>query len=198
VDLKETIMPAGYVHYARIDCNDCGKFVKWAKKPEKQIMQKINKYTGGYGDMNNVSLVGRLTKDVDMRYTAANNTAVAGFTLAVNRRIKAEGQPDADFIPVVAWQKTAEFCSKYFRKGQQVWINGRIQTRNWDDTDGKKHYVTEIIAEEVGFADSKKDDGTGSNSGNQQQSPPPQQQNDSNPSPSNPLPAAVNMPWEKQ
>jgi single-strand DNA-binding protein len=111
--------------------------------------------------MNNVSLVGRLTKDPELRYTSGNNTAVAGFTLAVNRRIKADGQPDADFLPVVAWQKTAEFCSKYFKKGLQVWVQGRIQTRNWEDDQNVKHYVTEIVAEQVGFADSKKDGESG-------------------------------------
>ena len=79
--------------------------------------------------MNNVSLVGRLTKDPEMRYTQANNTAVTGFTLAVNRRFKQDGQPDADFVSIVAWQKTAEFCNKYFVKGQQVWVQGRIQPR---------------------------------------------------------------------
>ena len=110
--------------------------------------------------MNNVSLVGRLTKDPESRFTT-NNTAVAGFTLAVNRRFKQEGQPEADFVGIVAWQKTAEFCGKYFKKGQQVWICGRIQTRTWDDTEGVKHYVTEIVADAVGFADSKKEDGAG-------------------------------------
>ena len=108
--------------------------------------------------MNNVSLVGRLTKDPEVRYTQANNTAVAGFTLAVNRRFKQDGQPDADFVGIVAWQKTAEFCGKYFKKGQQVWVCGRIQTRTWDDTEGVKHYVTEVVADAVGFADSKKED----------------------------------------
>ena len=118
--------------------------------------------------MNNTSLIGRLTKDVDLRYTGTN-VAVAGFTLAVNRRIKSEGQPDADFISIVAWQKTAEFSSKYFKKGQQVWVNGRIQTRTWDDAEGKKHYVTEVVAEEVGFADSKKDEGAAAPAGGQPQ-----------------------------
>lgn len=117
--------------------------------------------------MNNVSLVGRLTKDPESRFTT-NNTAVCGFTLAVNRRVKQDGQPDADFLPVVAWQKTAEFCGKYFQKGQQVWVTGRLQTRTWDDKEGKKHYVTEIVAHEVGFADSKKGDGTGSGQAGQQ------------------------------
>ena len=105
--------------------------------------------------MNKVILIGRLTKDVEVRYTQ-NNTMVASFSLAVNRRFKQEGQPEADFINIVAWNKVAEFASKYFGKGQQVAVVGRLQTRNYDDKDGKKVYVTEVIAEETYFADSKK------------------------------------------
>ncbi len=107
--------------------------------------------------MNKVILMGRLTRDPEMRFTQGNNTAVCSFSLAVNRRYKQEGQPDADFINIVAWGKTAEFCGKYFTKGQQVGVIGRIQTRNYDDKEGKKVYVTEVIAEETYFADSKKD-----------------------------------------
>lgn len=100
--------------------------------------------------MNKVVLLGRLTKDVDVRYTQATNIMVASFSLAVNRRFAKEGEErQADFINVVAWSKTAEFCSKYFKKGQQVGIIGRIQTRNWEDDQGQKHYVTEVVAEEV-------------------------------------------------
>ena len=84
---------------------------------------------------------------------------VASFNLAVNRRFAKEGEEkQADFINIVAWDKTGEFCSKYFKKGQQVGIIGRIQTRNHDDKDGKKVYVTEVIAEEAYFADSKKEE----------------------------------------
>ena len=109
--------------------------------------------------MNKVCLIGRLTKDPEVRYTQTNNTLVASFNLAVNRRFVNEGEErQADFIPIVAWAKTGEFCSKYFKKGQQVGIVGRIQTRNWDDEQGNKHYVTEVIAEEVYFADSKRVD----------------------------------------
>ena len=101
--------------------------------------------------------MGRLTRDVDVRYTQTNNTMVANFTLAVNRRFAKEGDQQADFINIVAWNKTAEFCSKYFKKGQQVAVIGRIQTRSWDDDQGQKHYATEVIADEVYFADSKKE-----------------------------------------
>ena len=107
--------------------------------------------------MNKVILMGRLTRDPETKYTQGNNTAVCSFSLAVNRRFRTEGQPDADFINIVSWGKTAEFCSKYFTKGQQVGVIGRIQTRSYDDKNGKKVYVTEVVAEEVYFADSKKE-----------------------------------------
>ena len=108
--------------------------------------------------MNKVILMGRLTRDPEVRYTQTNNTLVASFSLAVNRRFARQGEErQADFINVVAWSKTGEFCSKYFKKGQQVGVIGRIQTRNWDDEQGQKHYVTEVIAEEAYFADSKRE-----------------------------------------
>lgn len=108
--------------------------------------------------MNKAILMGRLTRDPETRYTQTNNVQVTSFTLAVNRRFTKEGEQQADFINVVTWNKTAEFVSKYFKKGQQVGIIGRIQTRNYDDDQGQKHYVTEVIAEEVYFADSKKEE----------------------------------------
>ena len=108
--------------------------------------------------MNKVILMGRLTKDPEVRYTQANNTQVTSFTLAVNRRFTKEGEQQADFINCIAWSKTAEFVSKYFKKGQQVAVIGRIQVRNYEDDKGTKHYITEIIAEEVYFAGDKKED----------------------------------------
>ena len=108
--------------------------------------------------MNKVILMGRLTRDPEVRYTSTNNTLVATFSLAVNRRFARQGEErQADFINVVAWDKTGEFCSKYFKKGQQVGVIGRIQTRNYDDKDGKKVYVTEVVAEETYFADSRRE-----------------------------------------
>lgn len=108
--------------------------------------------------MNKVCLIGRLTKDPEVRYTQSNNTLVATFNLAINRRFTKEGdEVQADFIQIVAWAKTGEFCSKYFRKGQQVGICGRIQSRNWNDEQGQKHYATEVVAEDVCFADGKKE-----------------------------------------
>ena len=108
--------------------------------------------------MNKVILMGRLTRDPEVRYTTTNNTLVASFSLAVNRRFQRQGEErQADFINIVAWDKTGEFCSKYFKKGQQVGVVGRIQTRNYDDKDGKKVYVTEVVAEEAYFADTKRE-----------------------------------------
>ena len=108
--------------------------------------------------MNKVILMGRLTRDPEVRYTQTNNNLVASFSLAVNRRFaKAGEERQADFINVVAWSKTGEFCSKYFKKGQQVGVIGRIQTRTWEDENNQKRYVTEVIAEEAYFADSKRD-----------------------------------------
>lgn len=114
--------------------------------------------------MNKVILMGRLTRDPEVRYTQTNNTLVASFSLAVNRRFVRPGEErQADFINIVAWSKLGEFCSKYFKKGQQVGIIGRIQTRTWEDENNVKRYVTEVVAEEAYFADSKRD-GAGDNS----------------------------------
>lgn len=108
--------------------------------------------------MNKVILMGRLTRDPEVRYTQTSNTLVASFSLAVNRRFVRQGEErQADFINIVAWGKQGEFCSKYFKKGQQVGIIGRIQTRTWDDDKGQRHYMTEVVAEEAYFADSKRD-----------------------------------------
>lgn len=108
--------------------------------------------------MNKIILMGRLTKDPEVRYTQTNNTVVTSFSLAVNRRFVKPGEErQADFLNVVAWAKLAEFCGKYFKKGQQVGVIGRVQTRNWDDEQGQKHYVTEVIAEEAYFAEGKRD-----------------------------------------
>lgn len=109
--------------------------------------------------MNKVILIGRLTKEPELRYTAGNNTAVCQFTIAVDRRFKSDNQPTADFIPVVAWRQTGEFVSKYFNKGSRIAVVGQIQTRSWDDTEGKKHYVTEVVADEVEFCESRRQEG---------------------------------------
>ena len=106
--------------------------------------------------MNKVILIGRLTKDVELRYTQTNNTAVASFSLAVNRKFVKPGEErQADFFNIIAWNKLAENISKYLFKGNQVAISGRLETRSWDDPNGQKHYLTEVIAEEIDFIGSK-------------------------------------------
>ena len=104
--------------------------------------------------MNKVILVGRLTKDVDAR--RAGETVVARFTLAVDRRFKKDGEQTADFPNVVAFGKTAEFCEKYFHKGMKVVVEGRLQTGSYTNKDGVTIYTTDVIAEVVEFAESKK------------------------------------------
>ena len=109
--------------------------------------------------MNKVELLGRLTKDPEVRYTSGMQAMVSSFNLAVNRRFVKEGEErQTDFISVAAFGKTAEFIQKYFKKGIQIALVGRLQTRNWEDQNGNKHYITEVIAEEVYFADSVKKD----------------------------------------
>lgn len=108
--------------------------------------------------LNKVALVGRLTKDPEVRYTANNQTPVAKFILAVSRTFKREGQPEADFIPIIVWGKQAENCGKYISKGKLVAVSGRIETRSWEDQDGKRHYATEIIADGVSYLEKKSND----------------------------------------
>lgn len=103
--------------------------------------------------LNRVALVGRLTKDPEIRYTADNQTPIAKFSIAVDRTFKREGQPSADFIPIVVFGRSADNCGKYLKKGRLVAVSGRLQTRNWDDQEGKRHYATEVIADEVDFLD---------------------------------------------
>ncbi|MCI9293175.1 MAG: single-stranded DNA-binding protein [Erysipelotrichaceae bacterium] len=104
--------------------------------------------------INRVVLVGRITKDPMLRKTQSG-ASVVSFTLACNRRVPSQGQ-DADFINCVAWNKTADFMAQYVRKGALLGIEGRIQTRNYDDKDGKRVYVTEVVCDSVQFLESKK------------------------------------------
>ncbi|MBU3195682.1 single-stranded DNA-binding protein [Clostridium algidicarnis] len=101
--------------------------------------------------MNKIIIIGRWTKDPELKFTPGNGTAVVQGTLAVDRRFKKEGQPGADFIPVVIWGKQAEATANYSSKGKLIAISGRIQTRTYDAKDGTKRYVTEVVAEEVQF-----------------------------------------------
>ena len=104
--------------------------------------------------MNSVQLIGRLTRDPEVRYTDSG-ASIARFSLAVDRRFKQENGADADFINIVAFGKTAEFIEKYFHKGMKIALNGRIQTGSYTDKDGKKVYTTDIVAENVEFCESK-------------------------------------------
>ncbi|MBQ9534672.1 MAG: single-stranded DNA-binding protein [Clostridia bacterium] len=107
--------------------------------------------------LNKVVLMGRLTADPELRRTQSN-TAVTSFTLAVNRTYSRAGeQSQTDFIDCVAWASTAEFVTKWFRKGMQIALCGRIQTRTWEDKQGQKRKSVEVIAEEVHFAEPKRD-----------------------------------------
>lgn len=105
--------------------------------------------------MNKVILVGRLTKDIEMRYTQTGK-AIARFILAVNRRVsKDKEKQQADFIPIIVWNKLAEICSKYLTKGSQILVEGHLQIRDYVAQDGKKHYIAEVIAQEPEFMGSK-------------------------------------------
>ena len=113
--------------------------------------------------MNKILLIGRLTKDPELRYTQSG-TAVASFTLAVNRSFANQnGEREADFINCVAWQKAAEFVSQYFKKGQQMALEGRLQVRSYDDNNGQRRWVTEVVTEKVEFVGSKGSGNSGSN-----------------------------------
>jgi single-strand DNA-binding protein len=112
--------------------------------------------------MNKAILMGRLTRDPELKYTGSQ-VPVISFTLAVDRRFKnSSGERQADFISCVAWRQTAEFIGKYFHKGSKLGAIGNIQTRSWDDQDGKKHFATEVVVDEVYFVESKQSDGGGS------------------------------------
>lgn len=106
--------------------------------------------------MNKVTLMGRLARDVDTRTTQSGKT-VSRFTLAVDRRKHAEGQPSADFLNCIAWGKMAEFCQNYLRKGTKILLEGQLQSRSYEAQDGSKRYVTEINTLDIEFAESKKD-----------------------------------------
>ena len=106
--------------------------------------------------INKAILMGRLTRDPELRHTNSG-TAVCSFSIAINNGFGENAQ--TDFINCVAWNKTAEFVSKYFSKGKMIIVIGRISTRSWDGPDGKKNYATEVVANEVAFGESKRDGG---------------------------------------
>ena len=115
--------------------------------------------------MNKVILMGRLTRDPEVRYTQGDNAmAIARYSLAVDRRFKRDGEPDADFINCVAFGKSGEFAEKYLKKGTKIAVVGRIQTGSYTNKDGQKVYTTDVVVEEQEFAESKN---SGSSDNNQ-------------------------------
>lgn len=120
--------------------------------------------------MNKVILMGRLTRDPEVRYSQGEkSTAVARFTLAVDRRFKREGEQSADFIGCISFGKSAEFAEKYLRQGTKVLISGRIQTGSYTNKDGNKVYTTDVVVEEQEFAESKNSSGGNNATGNTSQ-----------------------------
>lgn len=120
--------------------------------------------------MNKVILMGRLTRDPEVRYSTGENAlAIARYTLAVDRRFRRDGEATADFISCVSFGRAAEFVEKYFRQGLKITISGRIQTGSYTNRDGQKVYTTEIVVEEQEFAENKKSSETSQSS----QTPPP-------------------------
>lgn len=111
--------------------------------------------------MNKAILMGRLTRDPEMR-TTPSGVSVCSFSIAVNRRFSKDGQQQADFINCVAWRQQAEFICKYFSKGSMIAVVGSIQTRTWDGQDGKRQYATEVVVDEAHFTGSKAETGTNS------------------------------------
>ena len=113
-------------------------------------------------NLNKVILGGRLTADPELKQTPSG-VSVISFSIAVNRRFRSangeQGEQQADFINCVAWRNTAEFISKYFRKGSSICVLGSIQTRSWQDNQGQKRYTTEVVVDEANFVDSRNDNG---------------------------------------
>ena len=123
--------------------------------------------------MNKVVLVGRLTRDPEVRYSQGDSaTAVARYTVAVDRRFKRDGEPTADFIPCVVFGRSAEFAEKYFRQGMRISVSGRIQTGSYTNREGVKVYTTEVVIEEQEFAESKAAASQNNNRGASQPSTP--------------------------
>ena len=107
--------------------------------------------------MNKVILLGRLTKNPEIKFSQANNTKVANFSFAVNRKYVKQGEErHTDFFNIVVYSKLADFAEKYLKQGLQILVSGRLQNRSWNDSNGQKRYITEVIAEEIDFADSPK------------------------------------------
>lgn len=109
--------------------------------------------------LNKIILMGRLTRDPELR-TTQSGVSVTSFTIAVDRDFKEGGEKQTDFINIVAWRNTAEFVGKYFAKGRMAIVEGRLQMRSWEDRDGKKRVSAEVVADNVYFGDSKREEGS--------------------------------------
>ena len=121
--------------------------------------------------LNHIVIMGRLTRDPELRRTASG-VAVTSFTIAVERDLKTkEGEKETDFIDCVAWRQTGEFVSKYFTKGRMAVVSGRLQIRGWTDKEGNKRRTAEVVADNVYFGDSKKEDANGGGYDPQNQDP---------------------------
>ncbi|WP_123054918.1 single-stranded DNA-binding protein [Clostridium sp. JN-1] len=129
--------------------------------------------------MNKVVLIGRLTKDPELRFTPGTGAAVTTLTIAVDRRFSKNGQREADFIPIVVWGKQAESTANYMSKGKLIGISGRIQTRSYEAKDGSRRYVTEVIADEVQFLEWGNKSASSNNANSSEQSQNTQGFNDS-------------------
>lgn len=133
--------------------------------------------------MNNVCLVGRLTRDPELRYIPHSGTPVATFTLAVDKglskekkeEMESQNKPTADFLRIVVWGKQGENCAEYLKKGRQTSVNGRLQTGSYEDKDGKKVYTTDVVANQVQFLDSANGSNGNGNSQNRTQKSEPAQ-----------------------
>lgn len=113
--------------------------------------------------MNKVIMLGRLTKDPEIRYAQSTGNPIARFSLAVDRRFKREGEPSADFFECIAFGKTAEFVEKYLRKGTKIALSGQMQNNNYTNKEGQKVYGMQILVEELDFAESKNSSNNGNN-----------------------------------
>ncbi len=118
-------------------------------------MKKRYNQKGEIPFMNKIILTGRLTRDPEIRYAQQSNTAIARYTLAVDRQVKREGEPQADFLRCVAFGRTAEFAEQYLRKGTKIAVTGRIQTGSYTNSDGQRVYTTDVVIESQEFCESK-------------------------------------------
>ena len=141
----------------------CAMFFFYFNFRKEESSRKTHK-CGDASDMNKVILIGRLTRDPDVRYTqGATPTAVSSFSIAVDRRFKRDGEPDADFFNCTAFGKQAEFVERYFKKGMKVVVVGRIQNDNYTNREGQKVFSTRVMVDELEFAESKAAAGEGTN-----------------------------------